>query len=123
MSARPIVHIEIPSNNHQQAKGFYRDLCDWEIQEVPFAEDEIYVTFKTGNVDVAFSKMNDTDNQAGDVLVYFHSDDLDADMARVKELGGRIVLERSDIEGYGALGIFLDPMGNRVAFWQSAHPS
>jgi len=122
MTARPIVHIEIPSNNHNQAKSFYGDLCGWGVEEVPFSEDNIYVSFKTGNVDVALSTMDDH-NQAGDVLVYFHSDDLDADMARVKELGGRIVLERQDIDGYGALGIFLDPMGNRVAFWQSTHPS
>lgn len=62
-------------------------------------------------------------NQLRDISVYFRSDDLASDMARVRELGGRIVLERQDIAGYGALGIFLDPMGNRVAFWQADYPS
>lgn len=122
MQPRKIVHIEVPSNNHNQAKSFYSDLCGWGMQEIPFAEDSVYVAFQTGNVDVALSTM-DEHNQAGDVLIYFHSDDLDADMAKVKALGGTVVLPRQNVEGHGAFGIFLDPMGNRVAFWQSDHPS
>jgi predicted enzyme related to lactoylglutathione lyase len=122
MSKRPIVHIEIPSNNHGKAKSFYNKLCGWDVEEVPFADDSIYTSFKTGNVDVALSDMDDN-NQAGDVLIYFQSDDLDADIAQVKDLGGTVVLPRQDVDGFGSLGIFLDPMGNRVAFWQSNHPS
>lgn len=124
MSARPIVHIEIPSNNHNKTKSFYSSLCGWGVEEVPFAEDNVYVTFKTGTkgLDVALSNV-DENNKIGDVLIYFHSDDLDADMKQVKDLGGTVVLPRQNIDGYGALGIFLDPMGNRVAFWQSDHPA
>ena len=92
------------------------------VQEIPFAEDSVYVAFQTGNVDVALSTI-DENNQAGDVLIYFHSDDLDADMEKVKALGGTVVLPRQKVEGHGAYGIFLDPMGNRIAFWQSDHPS
>jgi len=62
-------------------------------------------------------------NLTEDIAIYFHTNNLDADMTRVRELGGRILLERLDIINFGALGIFIDPMGNRVAFWQSAHPS
>ena len=122
MSARPIVHIEIPSNDHDKTKSFYSKLCGWGVEEVPFAPDQTYVTFKTGNVDAALSTM-DEHNQAGDVLIYFQSDDLDADMAQVKALGGTVILPRQDIPGFGSLGIFHDPMGNRVAFWQSDHSS
>ena len=122
MKPRAIVHIEVPSNNHNTTKSFYSDLCGWGVQEIPFAEDSVYVSFQTGNVDVALSTM-DEHNQAGDVLIYFHSDDLEADMKQVEELGGTVVLPRQEIDGHGALGIFLDPMGNRVAFWQNAAPS
>ena len=40
-------------------------------------------------------------------------------MARVPELGGTVILPRQEVPGFGALGMFLDPTGNRVAFWQS----
>ena len=119
MNPRSIVHIEIPSADDAQAKSFYSQLCGWGVEEVPFSADNVYVMFHTGNVGAALSGIGEH-TQPGDVLIYFHSDDLDADMARVSELGGQVILPRQDVEGFGALGIFLDPTGNRVAFWQRA---
>ncbi len=118
---RPVVHIEIPSSDDGVAKAFYSALCGWEIQEVPMGPDFTYVMFNTSNVTVALSAVSD-DIQPGDVILYFNSDDLEGDMARAAELGGEVVLPRQDIPGFGALGIFKDPTGNRVAFWQSANP-
>lgn len=122
MSARPIVHIEIPSADSAQVKAFYRALCDWDAQDIPMSADSTYTIFQTGNINVALSPVGEH-TQPGDVLLYFHSTDLDADMARVSELGGQVILPRQDIPGFGSLGIFLDPTGNRVAFWQDAPSS
>ena len=84
--------------------------------------DFTYTMFDLGNnMGAALSELSD-DVKPGDVILYFHSDDLDADMARVGELGGTVLLPRQDIPGFGSLGIFMDPTGNRVAFWQSANP-
>ena len=118
---RPIVHIEIPSSDNDAAKAFYSALCGWEIQEVPMGGGFTYVIFDTSGAPVALSPVSD-DIKPGDVILYFHSDDLDADIARAGELGGTVLLPRQDIPGFGALGIFKDPTGNRVAFWQSANP-
>lgn len=119
---RSIVHIEIPSSDDGAVKEFYSALCGWKIQEIPMGPDFTYVIFDTANVSVALSATSE-DIQPGDVILYFHSDDLDADIARAAELGGEIVLPRQDIPGFGSLGIFKDPTGNRVAFWQSADPA
>lgn len=121
MSARPIVHIEIPSSDDAQTKAFYRELCGWEAQDIPMGPDFTYVIFGTGNVPVALSAVGE-DMKPGDVILYFHSDDLEADMARAGELGGQVLLPRQDIPGFGSLGIFMDPTGNQVAFWQGANP-
>ena len=119
---RPVVHIEIPSSDNDAAKDFYSTLLGWQIQEVPMGEGSTYVIFNTGvDMAVALSPV-DENIKPGDVILYFHSDDLDADIARAGELGGEVILPRQDIPGFGALGIFKDPTGNRVAFWQSADP-
>ena len=118
---RSIVHIELPSADDGRLKDFYSALCGWEIQEIPMGPGSTYVIFGTGNVPVALSGVSD-EIEPGDVILYFHSDDLDADMARAGELGGTVLLPRQDIPGFGALGLFTDPTGNRVAFWQSANP-
>ncbi len=119
---RQIVHIEIPSKDDAEAKAFYNSLLGWEATEVPMGPDFTYVMFDLGdNRGAALSAVSD-DIKPGDVILYFHSDDLDADMARVGELGGEVVLPRQEVPGFGSLGIFKDPTGNRVAFWQSANP-
>ena len=56
----------------------------------------------------------------GDVLLYLHSDDIDADLKQAESLGATIITPRTEITGFGALGVFADPTGNQVAFWQSA---
>lgn len=120
---RPIVHVEIPSSDNAAAKAFYKSLLGWEAQEIPMSEDFTYVMFDLGNMGAALSPVSEEDHVGpGDVILYFDSDDLDADMARVPELGGQVILPRQDIPGFGSLGIFTDPTGNRVAFWQNANP-
>ena len=119
---RKIVHIEIPSSDDAEAKAFYSTLLGWEAQEIPMGDNFTYVMFDLGNMSVALSQLEDS-IQPGDVILYLHSDDLEADMARVSELGGQVLLPRQDIPGFGSLGIFMDPTGNRVAFWQNPNPS
>ena len=119
---RPIVHVEIASADNDAQKAFYNALLGWQVNEVPMGDDFTYVMFNSGvDLNVALSPVGDG-VKPGDVILYFHSDDLDADMARVSELGGQVILPRQDVPGFGALGMFLDPTGNRVAFWQSVNP-
>lgn len=115
---RQIVHVEIPAADSDAQKAFYSALLGWQVDEVPMGDDFTYTMFNTGgDINVALSPVGEGMNP-GDVLLYFRSDDLDADMARVSELGGQVILPRQDVPGFGALGMFLDPTGNRVAFWQ-----
>lgn len=117
---RPIVHVEIASADNDAQKAFYGSLLGWQPTDVPMSPDFTYTMFDLGNnLAVALSEIGDG-VEPGDVILYFHSDDLDADMARVAELGGQVILPRQEVPGFGALGMFLDPTGNRVAFWQSA---
>ena len=118
---RKIVHIEIPSSDDAAAKAFYGALLGWQATEVPMGDDFTYVMFDLGQLGAALSQVNE-DIKPGDVIVYFESDDLEADMARVAELGGQVLLPRQDVPGFGSLGMFMDPTGNRIAFWENADP-
>lgn len=53
---------------------------------------------------------------------YFHTDDLAKAMERVKKLGYRVVLERLDIIGFGAAGLFIDDMGDCIGLWEIDNP-
>jgi predicted enzyme related to lactoylglutathione lyase len=48
-------------------------------------------------------------------MVYFDVDDIDATLARVASIGGKILNPKTSIGEYGFVGHFEDSEGNRVA--------
>ena len=59
------------------------------------------------------------DNPAGQVLIHIHSDDIDADLKKVEELGGKVLHQKTEIPQTGWYGIFQDPTGNVLALYTS----
>jgi len=59
------------------------------------------------------------DNPAGQVMVYIHSDDIEADLKKAEQLGGKVLQEKAEIPGTGWFGIFQDPTGNVIAVYTS----
>ncbi len=93
MSKHPIVHVEISANDREAAGKFYAELFDWNIQQMP---EMNYATFDYGveGVGGGLNPVQD-DNPAGTVVVYVDTEDIDADLAKVEKLGGKIVAPKS----------------------------
>ena len=119
MSKRNVVHVEIPAENPEALGNFYRDLFGWEIQHSPELN---YTMWADGSGSGGGFPAVSADTPAGRVLVYIDSEDIDADMKRVEELGGTVVLPKMEIPGTGWFGIFKDPTGNHLAVYTSMHP-
>jgi predicted enzyme related to lactoylglutathione lyase len=49
-------------------------------------------------------------------------EDIGAHLAKVQELGGKVVVPRVDIPQYGAFAWFADPDGNTIGLWTPANP-
>ncbi len=60
----------------------------------------------------------DDDNPAGTVMVYIHTDDLEASKKKIKEKGGTVLLESFEIPTVGTMATFKDPTGNLLALLQ-----
>ncbi|WP_052466022.1 VOC family protein [Mobilicoccus massiliensis] len=54
-----------------------------------------------------------------EAAMYFATDDIDATLARIPELGGRVVMERTEIPDTGAMAVAVDPAGVMFAPWQA----
>ncbi len=114
MSKHPIVHIEFSAKNREAAGKFYSQLFDWQVQQMP---EMNYATFEAeGGPGGGFSPVND-ENPAGTVLVYIETDDIEASLAKIKSLGGKVIAPKQEIPGVGWFGIFADPTGNRVGLF------
>jgi len=116
MSKRNIVHVEIPSANVKAAGEFYQQLFGWNLQHMP--EMNYTMWESEGGSSGGFPEVSD-ENPAGQVTVYIHSDDIDADLKRVEELGGKVIHPKAEIPGTGWFGLFQDPTGNVLAVYTS----
>lgn len=120
MSKRNIVHVEIPAEYTGAAGEFYRELFGWKITPMP---EMNYLMWEAGSGDAygGFPQVS-PENPAGQVLVYIASDDIEEDLQRVVELGGRVLHEKAEIPGTGWYGVFQDPAGNVLALYTSMNP-
>jgi len=116
MSKRGIVHVEIPAKDGKSAGKFYQDLFGWKLQEIP--EMNYTMWESEGGSSGGFSDVNG-DTPVGSLLVHIHSDDIEADLKRVVELGGKVVKPKTEIPQTGWYAMFQDPTGNVLALYTS----
>ena len=119
MTKRNIVHIEIPTRNVKESADFYHELFGWNMTSIPEME---YTTWKPGaEPGGGFSPLGD-EVKVGDVLIYVDSEDIEADLKKVEQLGGVVLHKKSEIPGVGWYGIFKDLTGNMIALYTSKNP-
>ena len=119
MSKRNIVHMELPAADVKGASKFYEELFGWKMEH---AAEFDYTMWEDGSgYGGGFNKVSE-ETPAGQVIVYIHSDDIDADLKRVEALGGTVVTPKTEIPGTGWFGQFRDPTGNLLALYTSKNP-
>jgi predicted enzyme related to lactoylglutathione lyase len=115
VSGQPIVHLEFATQDPQTTGKFYVDLCGWRLN---LAEQFDYLMFEAGSgPGGAFVKAGDAQMRPDEVRVYIGTDDIDGMLRRAEELGGKILMPKSEIPGTGWFGIFSDPDGRQVGLY------
>jgi predicted enzyme related to lactoylglutathione lyase len=119
VSKRNVVHVEIPAANVEAAGKFYQELLGWKIQHDPALN---YSMWEAGDgTGGGFPEVSD-EAPAGHVLVYIHSDDIEADLKKVEQLGGKVIHPKTEIPQTGWYGFFQDPTGNVLGLYTSMNP-
>ncbi len=119
MTKHNIVHIEIPSRNHEEAGKFYGDLFGWKITPMP--EMNYMLWEPVEGPGGGFTSLSET--KVGEVLIYVDSDDIEADLKKAISLGAKMVAPKMEIPGIGWFGVFEDPTGNKIALYTSMDPN
>ena len=117
MGKRSIVHIEIPLNAPDTDSKFYADVFGWEIMPMPEME---YTMYGSGNVSGGFPTVGEQ-IQAGDVIVYLDSQDIEADLKAIEAAGGKTLVPKTEITGAGWFAWFSDPTGNKLALYTGSN--
>jgi uncharacterized protein len=115
MAGKP-VHVEIPAADSKRGMKFYGELFGWEWSDWgPDAPMEYNMTRFTEDTGGA---LYPSENGGSGILVYFDVEEINAAVARVKELGGKPE-EVMPIPGVGYSAHATDTEGNRFGLFQS----
>ena len=114
-----IVWFEIPADKPERAKKFYGALFGWKIKAFPAMEG--YWHIDTGGADTTPDGGLYKRKMKGQPITnYVHVASLTKSIAKVKKLGGKIAVPRTDVPNMGCFAICLDPEGNIFALWERA---
>ena len=106
-----VVHLEIPAGDTAKAQEFWGSLFGWQWQsmEGPF---EYHMTQITDDSGAAVFPAEDRGTRP-----YFDVADINAEVARVRELGGEAD-DPQPVPGMGWFATTKDPEGNKFGLWQ-----
>jgi uncharacterized protein len=125
MSAR-VVHFEVPFDDADRARGFYRDVFDWQIQPLPEIDYNSVSTGPVGDQGMPAEPgyigggMMQRQAPVTTPVITMAVDDIDATLVDVEKHGGSTVGEKLTVGDMGFAAYFTDTEGNLMGLWQSA---
>jgi uncharacterized protein len=126
MSGR-VVHFEVPFDDADRARGFYRDVFDWQVQPVPELN---YNMVSTGPISeqgmpsepgYIGGGMMPRQEPVNTPVITLLVDDIDATVVLIEKHGGSAVGTRIPVGDMGFAAYFKDTEGNLMGLWQMAH--
>lgn len=103
---------ELMTSDIEGAKVFYQALFDWSLDEMT-AGDMDYTIAKSGETEVAGMMAMPLEVKGMPPMwgAYVTVDEVDVSARKVIELGGKILMEPTDIPGIGRFCTLQDPQG------------
>ncbi len=128
MSGR-VVHFEVPFDDGDRARGFYKEAFGWQLMEMPEMGYTIVMTGPSddsGPTEAGFINggMLSREQAAtrGPVIVV-DVESIDAALARIGDLGGDTLVPRQPVGDMGFSAYVRDPEGNVIGLWETAAPA
>ncbi len=124
-----VVHFELPADNVERAKSFYKTAFGWEISAFPGpveyhmvntteVDQKTQQPTKVGAINGGMTKRN---NEVKNTVITIDTQDIDATLKNIEKLGGHTVQKKQPVADMGFTAYFKDTEGNIVGLWQSAH--
>ena len=123
----PVVHFEMPYENHERLVKFYTQAFGWRMQKLgkemgdyvtaaTTETDENNMINKPGAINGGFFPKNSESAQYPSVVIAV--DDIREAMKGVADAGGKVLGEPVEIPGIGQYVSLIDTEGNRVSILQ-----
>jgi uncharacterized protein len=111
--------VDLASPDPDASARFYGGLFGWSATDPgPVEESGGYRMLQRDGRDVAGLGPTQAPGQPAMWTTYVSTDDADAVAAKVREAGGRVVMDPLDVLGAGRMAVFADAGGAVVSVWQ-----
>lgn len=115
MAHGDITHLDIPSEDLDRSKRFYSGLFGWQFREVPGFEG--YPMWQAPN-QISGGGLAPRGEGFVQPRSYVEVDSIDDVLARIRELGGAVLMEKSPISETSWWAAFTDPDGNVLGLYE-----
>ena len=107
----PVVYFEVIGEDHEALTSFYGDVFGWDIER---AGPGGYSFARPGDDGITGGIGGSPGGEASYQTFYVQVDDLQATLDRVKDVGGRIVMEPTQVSETTDAALFEDPEGHTI---------
>jgi len=114
-----ITHFIVPADDMERAKKFYAELFDWKIEKFPGPIDyyAITATDKKGEEGLGGGLVKREEPQEA-IVNYVDVPSVDEYIAKVKKLGGKVVVPKTAVPGIGYGAVCIDTENNTFGLWE-----
>jgi predicted enzyme related to lactoylglutathione lyase len=126
MSGR-VVHFEIPFDDGDRARSFYKDVFDWQVVQMPeMGGYTLVMTGPSGDAGPTESgfinggMLSREQGATSGPVVVIDVPSIDESLAKIGTLGGSTVVGRTPVGDMGFAAYFTDPEGNVIGLWETA---
>jgi len=116
--ANAFVHMELNTTDPEKARAFYGKLFgSWKLEDTPAVPG--YTMIRVGTGPGGGIMKHPMPGQPSIWVPYIEVEDLAADTAKAKSLGGIVIKDVTEIPGMGWFSIVLDPTGAAIGLWKT----
>ena len=112
------IHMEIASTDPQKTRQFFEEVFDWEFEFMPEME---YSTFVAPS-GPGGGLMAPLEDQSPGILNNLLSHNIDEDVKKIEQAGGRILQPKREIPGVGHWAVLQEPTGIVMALFETKMP-
>ncbi|WP_430333393.1 VOC family protein [Rhodococcus sp. ACT016] len=126
MSGR-VIHFEVPFDDGDRARNFYRQAFGWNLNEMPEMK---YTGVSTGPVAesgmpaepgyIGGGMFERAEQAPTGPVITVDVPDIEAALAKIESLGGATVSAKQPVGEMGFAAYFRDTEGNVMGLWQNA---
>jgi uncharacterized protein len=121
-----VVHFEVPFDDADRARDFYKEVFDWQIQPMPEMNYNMVSTGPTSDQGMPSEPgfigggMMQRQAPVNSPVITLAVDDIDATINAIEKHGGAAVGEKMAVGDMGFAAYFSDSEGNLMGLWQNA---